>query len=323
MAFLTAFLIDTREKLRYLLYTITFCFGFFGLKGGIFSVLSGGQYRVWGPFGSFIEDNNALALALNMALPFMFFLAKTETRRWLRNLLYVTFVCSILAVIFTYSRGGFVGLLVVMFGIFLTIRMRWKVLIALFAVMAFPIVINTLPDAWVDRISTIQSYEEDASALSRLAAWKAAWNLALDRPLTGGGFEAINDYDTFVHYNPEVLVRIQEQGTLGFHISGVHSIYFELLSENGFIGFGVFMTLAIFVLLTLRRLARDDGSPDSKERIAYSRMLSASLLAYFASGTFLELVSFDLFYQIIALVVILKRLYPVEVRRVEPLLNRS
>lgn len=323
MAFLTAFLIDNKEKLRYLLYTITFSFGFFGLKGGIFSLLSGGQYRIWGPAGSFIEDNNALALGLNMALPFMFFVARTEQRPWLRKLLYITFAFTVLAVIFTYSRGGFVGLVVVMFGIFLTIRMRWKVLIALLVVASFPIVVSNMPDAWLDRIGTIQSYQEDGSALSRLAAWKAAWNLALDRPITGGGFEAINDHETFLKYNPEVLDRIQEQGEAGLHISGVHSIYFELLGENGFPGLILFLVLAAHTLLSLRRLAKNDGSPDSEERVAYSRMLSASLLAYFATGTFLELVSFDFFYQIIALVVVVRALYPVHTRPTGPYLNGS
>ena len=42
--------------------------GFFGVKGGIFTVVGGGENMVWGPPGSFIEGNNELALALIMVL---------------------------------------------------------------------------------------------------------------------------------------------------------------------------------------------------------------------------------------------------------------
>lgn len=307
--FLTAFLIDDKKKLRYLLFTITFSIGFYGIKGGVFSILTAGQYRVWGPAGSFIEDNNALALGLNMTLPFMFYLARIEKKTWLRYLLYSTFVLSLLAVLFTYSRGGFVGLAVVLGCMFLTFRFRWKMALAAVALLSFPIVISQLPDKWIDRMLTIQTYEEDGSAMSRLEAWKAAWNLAVDRPLTGGGFEVLNDRDTFIAYNPDVLSKVQEHGETTVHISGVHSVYLELLVENGFPGLIVFLIMCVSVVRTCSRLSRQAPDENTETRLAYSRMLLISLVAYLTCGTFLEMVSFDLFYQIVALSVIVERLY--------------
>ena len=45
--------------------------GFYGLKGGIFTLMHGGNLRVWGPGGSFIEGNNELALAIIVCIPLM------------------------------------------------------------------------------------------------------------------------------------------------------------------------------------------------------------------------------------------------------------
>ncbi len=45
-----------------------------GIKGGVFTLTSGGSYRVWGPPGSFIQDNNEFALALVMTIPLIRFL---------------------------------------------------------------------------------------------------------------------------------------------------------------------------------------------------------------------------------------------------------
>lgn len=309
MSFLTAFFIDDAKKLRYLLLTIAFSIGFFGIKGGIFSILSGGEYRIWGPAGSFIDDNNSLALALNMILPFLYYLAQTEHRSWLRYLLYSTFALSILSVLFTYSRGGFIGLLVVLFGIFLTTSFRWKVVLVAIGIASLPVVITQLPDSWTNRMTSIQHYEQDASALSRLEAWKAAWRLGVDRPLIGGGFAALDSYDVFIRYNPEVLQLIQEKGHTGLHISGVHSIYFELLAENGFPGLFVFLLLCLLLFSSLKKLQIITVGQPCHEQIACGRMLRISLLAYLVTGTFLELASFDLFYQIVALTVVAKRVY--------------
>lgn len=193
MTMFSMYLIDDAKKLRYLLLVIAFSIGFYGIKGGVFSIITGGHSRIWGPANSFIEDNNALALALNMTIPILYYLSETEPRRWLKNILLASAVLSAISVLFTYSRGGFLGLAVVAASIFMATNLKRKLLIAVVIVMATPVIISQIPDAWFDRISTIQTYQEDGSAMSRLEAWKAAWNLAIDRPITGGGFDALND----------------------------------------------------------------------------------------------------------------------------------
>ena len=74
MTFATLALCGTRERLHALIWIVVVSLGYFGLKGGIFTIIGGGQNLVWGPPGSFISDNNALALALIMTLPLIRYL---------------------------------------------------------------------------------------------------------------------------------------------------------------------------------------------------------------------------------------------------------
>ena len=52
-----------------------------------------------------------------------------------------------------------------------------------------------MPQQWFERMATIKTYEQDASAMGRINAWNMAFNLAKDRPL-GGGFDAFQ-WDMF------------------------------------------------------------------------------------------------------------------------------
>src|SRR5207249_5209381 len=126
MVFVALMVTQDRTRLRYLLLVTSLSIGFYGLKGGIWGLATGGANKVLGPDGSFIGDNNGLSLGLNMTLPLLFFLAREEQRRWVRWLLRATFVFSVVSVLLTYSRAGFLGLVVV--GIALLMRTRWKYL---------------------------------------------------------------------------------------------------------------------------------------------------------------------------------------------------
>src|ERR1700680_1952443 len=58
-----------REHIQWLVLVLVASLAFYGVKGGIFTVLGGAENRVWGPPNSYIEDNNALAVALIMIIP--------------------------------------------------------------------------------------------------------------------------------------------------------------------------------------------------------------------------------------------------------------
>ncbi|MGA7238033.1 MAG: DUF5935 domain-containing protein, partial [Bryobacteraceae bacterium] len=114
MTAVTVGIINTWQRFRLLVLTIACSFGFLAIKTLPVMILSDGASRVYGPAYSMIADNNDFGLALNMALPFFFFLAKTEDKRHMKWLMGIFFLATIPAIIFTYSRGALVGLVAIL-----------------------------------------------------------------------------------------------------------------------------------------------------------------------------------------------------------------
>jgi putative inorganic carbon (hco3(-)) transporter len=297
MAVLPTLVVTDRKKLKYLLWTIALSIGFYGAKGGLFSLATAGAYRVWGPRESFIEDNNDLALALNMVLPILFYLAREESRRYLKIVLYGVLGFSVLAVLFTYSRGGLLGLAVITF-VYLLKAKRKTIAFALLLII-IPTVIAFAPGQWLDRMGSIRDYSEgstlDDSSSGRINAWKFAWNLALDRPLTGGGFQTFSP-ELFLQYAPDPKA---------FH--DAHSIYFEMLGEQGFVGLALFLALLLSCFRSLSRLKRNARDFNLPWLTPYADMMQLSLIAYMVGGAFLGRAYFDLFYQLVIVIVVIKQ----------------
>jgi probable O-glycosylation ligase (exosortase A-associated) len=104
IAFITLMLLTTRERLYALIWIIVLSLGFYGIKGGLFALLTGGNYKIWGPEGSFIAGNNEVGLALVMTLPLM-----RSQRPWVRRALLVAMLLTALTILATYSRGAFLA----------------------------------------------------------------------------------------------------------------------------------------------------------------------------------------------------------------------
>jgi putative inorganic carbon (HCO3(-)) transporter len=296
MAFLTIPLFQDRRRLRILLLVIAASIGFFGLKGGLFAILTRGQFMVLGPPGSFFEANTELALVLNMSIPLTFYLAQEEERPWLRNLLRAAFGMTLLAVPFTYSRGGVVGLAVVLPILFLRARTRLFLLpLAVAGVVAFTWL---APQQFLDRVQTLQDVEADGSAQLRLMSWRVGYEIARDRPVLGGGFQVFVHRETYDRYMPEYPRSFGHDA---------HSIYFNLLGEHGWIGLTLFLLLVLATFGSLRSLRRAGSSdPDLAWVSRYAKMLQASLLAYLITGAFLSVAYFDLAYQLLIVCILLK-----------------
>lgn len=301
----TILLVNSKQRLKYLLLITGLSLGVRALFGAIFGVQTAGEFRVYGPPDTFIEDNNAFALALNMALPILFFFAQKEKNTLLRRTLYAIFGCTIVSVILTYSRGGLVGLGVVLACIAFKAR---RVLLGIFMLFAIGlVVISYAPEKWIARMGGFLGGQVDDSAQQRLIAWGFAWRFVHDYPITGGGFDTSPDAQLFQRYAPEALPG-------GFAATGPHSIYFQILGNHGFVGLALFLALLGSSWLTLRRIRkRSRGIPSADWLVSYSHMMEASILAYMSSGAFLGFAYFDLFFQIIACVIVLKILHRHEV----------
>jgi probable O-glycosylation ligase (exosortase A-associated) len=292
MTYVTMMVMTTRERVHAMVWIIALSIGFYGFKGGIFTLLTGGAYAVYGPGGSFISGNNEIGLALIVTVPLIRYLQLTTQQQWLRTGLLVTMVLCLISIIGTQSRGALVGLAAM--SLFLVAKSRKKFFLIVVLAISIPMIISFMPDTWHARMHTIETYEEDQSAQGRLNAWSMAFNLAKDRILGAG-------YDCF----RPALFRLYAPNPYNVH--DAHSIYFEVLGEHGFIGLFLFGLLG---LASWKRAAwiikRTRENPELKWMSDLAAMLQASLVGYGTAGAFLGLAYFDLYYNLIAILVICK-----------------
>lgn len=294
MTFVTIMVITTRDRLIGVVWMIALSIGFYGVKGGIFTILHGGVYRVQGPLGTFIGGNNEMALALVMTIPLIAYLRQQEQRHWLKLGLTGALVLTAIAAIGSQSRGALVGMLAM--GLFLWLKSRNKIMTAILIGVAVGAIGSIMPQEWYDRMETTRNYRDDTSALGRINAWHTAFNVARDR-ITGGGIEMFRPA-VFAQYAPEPE-----------RVHDVHSVYFEMMGEHGFIGFGIFMTIFGFTWLKgssiIRRTKR---VPELKWATDLAAMNQVSLVGYAVSGAFLGLSYFDFYWHLLAIMVILNHL---------------
>lgn len=302
MTFVMGMLIYGEKKIRAMFWVIMVGIGLFGVKGGIFSLMTGGQYHVVGPELTFLAANTSLGLAFNMTLPLLVYAAQEQTIKWRRHALYAAALLTVIATIFTFSRGAWIGLAVT--ALLVLLRMRRGVLIA---VAMAPVALGALaliPGAVKDRAGTIGTYEQDNSAMTRIQAWSVAWNVAVSNPLTGGGF----DYENYPDPSRWLSYADRKYDVHGRTPRAAHSIYFQVLGQHGFLAFGLFIALLVSTLLSFSDICRQaHGRPGLEWLEGYSKALQTGMVGFLVSGAFLNLAYFDLVYLYIGLVPILRR----------------
>ena len=110
VALFTTAVVTSREHIRILLWVIALSFGFYGVKNGLWGVLTGLQSKIIRGPGGMMEDNNAFALALAMAVPMLIHVGLSEKRTVIRRAFLIAVPFTVLTILLTYSRGGFLSL---------------------------------------------------------------------------------------------------------------------------------------------------------------------------------------------------------------------
>lgn len=290
----TVGLVDSKARLDTLLYTIALSLGFFGIKGGLFGLVTGGRI-LQGP-GGMLKDNNDLSLALNMAMPLLFYLGVMQKRRNLRLLLYAAVVLTAMAVVITKSRGGFLTLAAVLF--LFVMKSRKKVVGLSMGAVALVLFLVFLPADVRERLATLKKPTEDGSASGRLHAWGVAWNMTKGNPTFGVGFMA------FVYHFRAYDKTPEEEWEYGKSVGSVrvaHNSYMQLMAESGIPSMAFFLIMIFSTILSLRRLRAQVRSRDGPIWILYyTHMIEVSLVAFLIGATFLNRSHFDLLYHLVA-----------------------
>jgi len=290
MIFVTLTLLRNKYQIMAFASVIAASLAFFGTKGGIFTILNGGNYRVWGPPGSFIEDNNELALALIMVIPLLHFLQMQVTSRAARHGLSLVIVLCAASALGSYSRGGLLAIGAM--GAMFWWRSRHKAPMAILIAIVLLAVLPIMPEDWWDRMRSISDYGSDSSAQARLYSWRVAREVATHY-FSGAGMS---------YQHPALFSMF---GTGPDSVIAAHSIYFQILGNHGFVGLFLFISVWIATFHSaawLRKHAR--SRPEGKWAADLGSMVQVSLVGYAVGGAFLSLSYFDLPYDMMVLVVL-------------------
>ena len=303
MTFVAMMLIKSKKQIMEYIWILVISLGFYGVKGGIFTVRGGGADMVWGPENTFIGGNNEIALALVVIIPMMRYVQMVSTNRWVKHAMTASMILCALAALGSYSRGAFVAIAAM--SVFLWLKSAQKLRIGLVLVILFPLMLAFMPARWTERMDTIQTYDVDASAMGRINAWRMATNLANDRPLTGGGFE-IYDPVTFGRYAPNPK-----------DIHAAHSIYFQALGEHGYIGLLIYLALGFITWRNGTWIGRNTAG---REHLLWAKQLAlmtqVSLIGFAVGGAFLSLLYFDVPYYLMVAMEVTRVLVEKEIKPV-------
>lgn len=228
-------------------------------------LVEGTRVTIGRDIGSVLGDPNDLALVLMFPIAFATSLLMTPNmeRRW-KLLGQISVLVLFFAVLATQSRGGLLGMMAI-FGVYGYRRIQSKTLFFILGIIAACALFVMAGIS--DRASGGAAEDGiDASAMGRLYAWEAAFGMALHNPLSGVGLN--NFYSNYYYYSP--------------HWDGlnhaVHSTWFGVLAETGFLGLVVFIiTTGLLMRTSLRSLNRIE-----KERYFVSPAIHATAQAVFA-----------------------------------------
>ena len=227
-------------------------------------------------------DNNGAGLMLGMAIPLCYFLWEGTAGkfRWV-YLLIIPVLAH--AVQLTFSRGAMLSAVVVSPVVFALSRYkRW---LAAFAVAGVGFVLFTSGKELRERFFSINAHEVDESANMRKRAWKAAFEIASDKPFFGVGLRCSAPH---------------MKGHGATENMAIHSQYLQLAADTGWAGMGcycaVYLTAVVYGFRLCWRLRKWPDYPEVRQARALAAALTTALLLYGVGAVFLSLETFELPY---------------------------
>jgi O-antigen ligase len=223
--------------------------------------------RVCGPF----SNPNIFAVYLLGVAPILLSELTSAARPVARRLgCGFGFLMSCGAIVFTFTRGAWLGILVALFVFFLCLNCRsaaWLTLAAVPMISLLPM----LPKSLINRFLSIGSLSE-SSACYRLHTWRGVLRLVVAHPFgIGVGEEAF--LSAYRYYAVSGTERVMH----------AHNLFLQILSEQGVVGFLLF--LCLLVLLFLCGLWK---KPDVRDPRLHAERLgvACAMLAILVMGLF-------------------------------------
>jgi len=282
MAVVASALTTSMVRFHALIWIVAVSVGYYGVKGGLFTLLTGGHFIVLGPQTTMIGDNNTLAGALVMILPILNYLRIHSESQVIRNGIVVAIVLVVTSILGSYSRGAFIGLaaLAIMFWTRAKNKLIYPVIVA---IVLLPL-LHFMPESFFDRAASIQDYSTDGSVQGRFDSWWVAYSYALDHFPFGAGVNGMVLRGVWAPYLPGIPYA-------------AHSIYFQVLGEEGVVGLVLYLLILVSTFYNFRAVARSTKNvPDLAWARDLAQMMQLSLLAFCVCGAALPLDFFDVFF---------------------------
>ncbi len=241
-----------------------------------------GGDRIMGYSNNLAENPNDLALILNLFLPLTAALALTARHIGARLVGWGLVALSIAGVVITFSRGGFLTLMVeaILFLPLLIRRGGGKVLgiIAVVAVIA----VSMAPAGYTDRMGTILNIESDSTGSSQMR-WDdtvASFAFMTRHPIVGAGLG-------------QGLLALNE--IRGAFWTTVHNAYLNYGVDTGVAGFVLFIAMVLVSLRSARRVERlPEGTVPADLRLLAGGVRIS--LAGFAVAAFFHPIGYDFYF---------------------------
>lgn len=298
-------LLTTKNRIETFLLALLLGAGFNVFFEGLKFLATAGSYKIIGINNSMMTDNNLFALAVLMVIPLYLYMLTQVKHKYIKlgftGLAGLAAVC----VIGSYSRGGFIGLLIVGWQVFL--KVKRKMLFILFSLVFASSALYIAADKWTSRMQTIEHAEQDTSFLGRVTAWKLATLGALDNPIFGTGQDSMQHFHVWSYYYDDInkFDFITEKNTSREHPKAAHSIYFQVLGDSGFVGLFLFLLMLGKGYFISRSLAKNGDEEWIK---GLGKSINTVLIVFMISGGLLALAYYDLFYVLLSIVMCLSQL---------------
>ncbi len=287
LALVTTAMVTTEKRVWWLLLVTLGSIGMIVAKATASIIIHKGAVKVFGVGGA-TADNNDFALLLALTIPMIFYFAKAQMNVWLKAGFYSLTVMGVVASLFTYSRGGLLGLAG---GVLVMIlKSRYKIVNLIAVTIIALVTFFALPQSLVERFESIKGADKnDQSAQQRLRVWGISADIIKSHPFVGVGIRNI----LFVHG------RYAEQTD---PILMSHDAYLQMATDAGVPALALFLGLLGITFWRLRQTRKilRIHAPDSP-LIKYSHGMEAGLVGYLISAIFASRQDLELLYTVIAL----------------------
>lgn len=246
----------------------------------------------YGP-GNYFDDENDLALYINIWLPFCFFLFFAYKQRIKKIICLIGLIMGLSSIVVSFSRGGFLGLIAT--GISIWLFSTKKIISMIIVIIIIALLFQFAGENYWKEMSTVTNAEE-GTGRARIESWKSGWRMFLDNPLGVGG---LNFMVRFPEYQTEYFKR-------GMWGRVAHSLWFTLIPELGVFGIFIYFRLLIYNIkdiIRLKNIQFDDADEDKKFLSYTGRAFIPALVGYFAAGSFLSVLYYAHYWYLIGIIV--------------------